>query len=291
MTIKRTIDKKQHESQFRIVARRISHNATAMAGMIIIVIILFLAIFAPIIAPYHYSTVNAAALLQSPSLKHLFGTDNLGRDCFSRILYGAKYSLGLGLTSVAIDTIVGVLLGSIIAYKGGWLDDVVMRFLDIINSIPSILLCIAVSAALGPGFVNTIIAMSVSGIPKITRMARGSVLSIRNMEYLEASESINCSKFRMIITHIIPNSLSPIIVQATMGIGGHIQSAAMLSFIGLGIQPPTPEWGAMLSAARSYILDYSYLCLFPGLMIAIVVIAFNWLGDGLRDALDPKQKK
>jgi peptide/nickel transport system permease protein len=199
--------------------------------------------------------------------------------------------LTLGIIPVAIDTVLGVIIGATVAYVGGWLDDVVMRIIDIINSVPSILLCIVVSAALGPGYVNTIIAMCVGGIPKVARLARGSVLGIRRMEYLEASESVNCSKIRMLFKHIIPNSLSPIIVHSTMGIGGHIQTVAMLGFIGLGIQPPTPEWGAMLSDARAYVLDYPYMCLFPGLMIAIVVIAFNWVGDGLRDALDPKLKK
>lgn len=281
----------RRRSHFAVTARRLLSSPTAVAGLVIIALMIALAILAPLIAPYDSLTPDAQSRFLKPSLKHLFGTDNLGRDCFSRVLYGAKWSLSLGLIPVAIDTVIGILIGSTLAYVGGWLDEVVMRIIDIINSIPNILLCIVVSAALGPGFFNTIIAMCVGGIPKVVRMARGSVLSIRKMEYLEASESVNCPKIRMMLRHIIPNSLSPIIVQSTMGIGGHIQTVAMLSFIGLGIQPPTPEWGAMLSDARTYVLDYSYLCFFPGMMIAIVVIAFNWLGDGLRDALDPKLKK
>lgn len=281
----------RRKGQFRTITRRLFTNPTAVAGVVIIGLFVLLAILAPLIAPYDYLQTDAQARFLRPSLTHLFGTDNLGRDCFSRVLYGAKWSLSLGLIPVAIDTVLGLLIGASLAYVGGWLDDVVMRIVDIINSVPNILLCIVVSAALGSGFVNTIIAMCVGGIPKVVRMVRGSVLSIRDMEYLEASESVNCSKLRLLVRHLIPNSLSPIIVQSTMGIGGHIQTVAMLSFIGLGIQPPTPEWGAMLSDARTFILDHSYLCFFPGLVIAIVVIAFNWLGDGLRDALDPKLKK
>lgn len=274
-----------------MVVRRLLSSPTAVIGLVIILCMILIAAFGELIAPYDPMTPSVTLAKQSPSWEHLFGTDHLGRDCLSRILVGAKYSLTLGIIPVAIDTILGIIIGSAVAYIGGWLDDVVMRIVDIINSVPNILLCIVVSAALGAGYVNTIVAMCVGGIPKVTRLARASVLGIRRMEYLDASESINCSKIRMMFKHIIPNSLSPIIVHSTMGIGGHIQMVAMLSFIGLGIKPPTPEWGAMLSDARTYVLDYPYMCLFPGLMIAIVVIAFNWVGDGLRDALDPRLKK
>ncbi|MCD8014888.1 MAG: ABC transporter permease [Lachnospiraceae bacterium] len=281
----------KRRSQFSITCRRLVSSRTAVIGLLIIAIMIFVVIFGDLIAPYDPMEPSVMLAKQGPSLAHPFGTDHLGRDILSRVLVGAKYSLILGIIPVLIDTVLGTIIGSAVAYVGGWIDNVVMRIMDIINSIPSLLLCIVVSAALGPGFVNTIIAMCIGGIPKVARLARASVLGIRQMEYLEASESVNCSKVRMMFKHIIPNSLSPIIVHSTMGIGGHIQTVATLSFIGLGIQPPTPEWGAMLSDARTYVLNYPYMCFFPGLMIAIVVIAFNWVGDGLRDALDPKLKK
>ncbi|MCD8103448.1 MAG: ABC transporter permease [Lachnospiraceae bacterium] len=281
----------KRRSQFSITCRRLVSSKTALIGLIIIAIMIFIVIFGDLIAPYDPMTPSVTLAKQGPSLTHPFGTDHLGRDILSRVLVGAKYSLILGIIPVLIDTVLGTIIGSAVAYVGGWIDNVVMRIMDIINSVPSLLLCIVVSAALGPGFVNTIIAMCIGGIPKVARLARASVLGIRQMEYLEASESVNCSKARMMFKHIIPNSLSPIIVHSTMGIGGHIQTVATLSFIGLGIQPPTPEWGAMLSDARTYVLNFPYMCFFPGLMIAIVVIAFNWVGDGLRDALDPKLKK
>lgn len=281
----------KQKNQFSMMIHRLLDSPTAVAGLAVIALMVLTAIFGDFIAPYDVLEPSAALAKQGPSLKHPFGTDHLGRDLLSRILVGAKYSLTLGIIPVFIDTFLGIIIGTTVGYIGGWVDDVVMRIIDIITAVPSILLCIVVSAALGPGYVNTIIAMCVGGIPKVTRLARASVLGIRGMEYLEASQSVNCSKARMMFRHIIPNSLSPIIVHSTMGIGGHIQMVAMLSFIGLGIQPPTPEWGALLSDARTYVLDYPYMCFMPGLMIAIVVIAFNWVGDGLRDAMDPKLKK
>lgn len=281
----------KRRSQFAVVMRRLVTSPTAVAGLVIIVVMILMAALGDVIAPYDVMTPSVSLAKQGPSLAHPFGTDHLGRDLLSRVLVGAKYSLTLGILPVLLDTVFGTIIGSAVGYVGGWVDDVVMRVIDIITSVPNILLCIVVSAALGPGYVNTIIAMCIGGMPRVTRLARASVLGVRGMEYLEASESVNCSKVRMLLRHIIPNSLSPIIVHSTMGIGGHIQTVATLSFIGLGIQPPTPEWGALLSDARTYVLDYPYMCFFPGLMIAIVVIAFNWVGDGLRDAMDPKLKK
>lgn len=289
--MKNGTEKAKRKTRASMVFGRLLTSPTAVAGLAIITLMILMIPFGDAIAPYNPLEPSFALAKQGPSLAHPFGTDHLGRDILSRVFVGAKYSLTLGIIPVLIDTVLGVIIGSTVAYIGGWVDDVVMRVIDIISSVPSILLCIVVSAALGPGYVNTIIAMCVGGIPKIVRLSRASVLGIRKMEYLEASESVNCSKVRMMFRHIIPNSLSPIIVHATMGVGGHIQTVAMLSFIGLGIQPPTPEWGAMLSDARTYVLNYPHMCFFPGLVIACVVVAFNWVGDGLRDALDPKLKK
>ena len=182
-------------------------------------------------------------------------------------------------------------IGSIVGYFGGIVDTVIMRLVDILQAIPGILLAVAISACLGSGFVNTIIALSIGGIPMTVRLLRGSIMGVRKMEYLEAAQTINCSVPRLIMKHILPNSISPIIVSVTMGIGNTILMAASLSYIGLGVQPPTPEWGAMLSAARTYMRDYPHMVLFPGLAIALVVLSLNMLGDGLRDALDPKLKK
>ena len=280
----------KRESNFHAIMRRLFKNKLAVAGLVILAVVIILAIIAPWIAPYKYSKLNPVEKLQGPSLKHLFGTDDLGRDVLSRILVGAKYSLGLGLAAVAVSTLGGLFFGSIAGYAGGRIDNIIMRCMDILSSLPSILLAITIAASLGAGFFNTVLAMSIGGIPNVTRMVRSSVLNIVGMDYVEASRSIGCGHIRMIIFHVIPNGLSPLIVMTSMGIGNHILIAAMLSFIGLGIQPPTPEWGAMLASSRNYILDYPYLCLFPGLTIAIVVLAFNLFGDGLRDAMDPKLK-
>lgn len=283
--------RKRKESQFSLVMKRLSKNRLAMAGLVIILILFLLAIFSPWIMPYPYEEMNMAERFASPSLKHLCGTDEMGRDIFSRLLYGARASLSLGFLATIISTVIGMIIGSIVGYFGGAVDTVVMRLVDILQAIPGILLAIAISACLGSGFTNTIIALSIGGIPMTGRLLRGSIMGVRKMEYLEAAQTINCSVPRTIMKHILPNSISPIIVSVTMGIGNTILMAASLSYIGLGVQPPTPEWGAMLSAARTYMRDYPHMVLFPGLAIALVVLSLNMLGDGLRDALDPKLKK
>ena len=209
----------------------------------------------------------------------------------SRIIYGSRYSLSIGLLSVALGTAIGVFLGALAGYFGGWADNGIMRFLDMIQAIPGLLLAIAVSAALGPGFMNSVLALSIGVIPMSVRLLRGSILSIRTQEYLEAATSINCSTSRIITRHVLPNSFSPLLVSSTMGIGNTILAAAALSFIGLGVQPPTPEWGAMLSAGRNYIRDSPHIVIFPGIFIMLTVLALNMFGDALRDALDPKLKK
>lgn len=282
--------RKRKESQFVAVLRRLSKNKTAMFGLCIFLAEVFLACIAEWIIPYDYAQINPTEMLQTPSWQHLMGTDDMGRDIFSRLLYGARYSLGIGIVSLAMGAWIGVIIGAIAGYAGGWVDNIIMRILDIIQSIPGMLLMIAIAAVLGNGFFNTCMALAVGGIPGTARLLRASILNIRNMEYLEAAESINCSKFRLITGHILPNAFSPLIVSFAMGVANSVVSAASLSFIGLGIQPPTPEWGAMLSAGRAYIRDFPHLVLFPGIAIMITVLALNLLGDGLRDAMDPKLK-
>ncbi|MGN1019727.1 MAG: ABC transporter permease [Aristaeellaceae bacterium] len=280
----------RRQGQFGQVMHRLSKNKVAMAGLVVMLFMIALAILSPWISPYDYTATSKADRYALPSAEHWFGCDGMGRDIFSRILYGARASLMLGLCSTLVSTLVGVLLGSLVGYFGGWVDNLVMRLLDIIQAIPGMLLSIAISAALGSGIGNTILALSIGGIPMTVRLLRGSILTVRKQEYIEAAEKINCSRFRVITSHILPNSIAPVIVSVTMGIGNTILQAASLSYIGLGVQPPTPEWGAMLSEGKAVITKYPHLCIFPGLAIMVVVLALNMLGDGLRDAMDPKLK-
>ena len=284
--------KKKTRSQRPIAVtwRRLKKNKLATLGLIVILIMIFLAIIAPEIMPYKIDALDLKNKLQGPSSTHWLGTDELGRDILSRLLYGSRFSLEIGIIGVLVSAGGGIVIGAIAGYFGGTTDNIVMRIMDVLQAMPGIVLAIAISATLGPGLVNCIIALSISAIPNYARMTRASILNVRKMEYLEAAASINCSNLRIIVKHVLPNALSPLIVQSTMGIAGTIMNAAMLSFIGLGVQPPTPEWGAMLSAGRGYLRDYPHLCLFPGITIMITVLSLNMLGDGLRDALDPKLK-
>ena len=284
------IVKRRSEKPIVVTWRRLKKNKLATVGLVIIVLMIVLAVLAPLIMPYPVDAVNLKNKLKLPSADHWFGTDELGRDIFSRLLFGARYSLQIGILGVLISASGGILLGSIAGYYGGTTDNLIMRLMDVLQAMPGIVLAIAISATLGPGLTNCIIALSISAIPNYARMTRASILNVRKMEYLEAATSINCSSARIITKHVLPNAFSPLIVQSTMGIAGTIMGAAMLSFIGLGVQPPTPEWGAMLSAGRNYLRDYPHLCIFPGVTIMIAVLSLNMLGDGLRDALDPKLK-
>lgn len=282
--------KTKKKSEFARVMKQLSKNKLAMLGLIIFIIEVVLAILAPYIAPYKYDAMDMTQMFALPSAQHFFGCDDMGRDIFSRILYGAKYSISIGILAILLATVIGMFIGAIAGYFGGWVDNLIMRLLDVIQAIPGMLMMIVISAVLGPGYINTIIAMAFGSIPGMARMLRAQMLKERGNEYIEASTSINCSTPRIIISHLIPNCMSPIIVQATMGVAQTITLAAGLSFIGLGIQPPIPEWGAMLSGARQFIRMYPHLVIFPGLAIAVTVLALNLLGDGLRDALDPKLK-
>lgn len=281
----------KRQSQFLITVKRLAKNPLAVIGFCIFMLLVILAILAPYIMPYNYTAIDPINANLPPSLQHLCGTDQLGRDIFSRLLYGARYSLQLGVWATVISTLIGVVIGSIAGFFGGTVDEVIMRLCDVIQSIPGMILNVAISAALGPGFFNCIIALSIGSIAGNARMMRASILGIRKSEYIDAAAVINCGRTRIITRHLLPNAFSPMIVFSTMSIGRHIMAASSLAYLGLGVQAPLPEWGAMLSEGRNYIDKYPWMCIFPGVCIVITVLAFNLFGDGLRDALDPKQKK
>jgi peptide/nickel transport system permease protein len=226
-----------------------------------------------------------------PCLQHLFGTDEIGRDILTRVLYGGRYSLSIGFIAIGSSCIVGSIIGAFCGYYGGMIDNIIMRFLDIFQALPGMLLTITISAALGTGFDKTILALAIGRIPGFARMMRSSIMNVRGNEFIEAAEAIGCGQLRRIFKHAVPNALAPVIVEMTMGIANCVLTLSSLSYIGLGVQPPTPEWGAMLSSAKAYIRSYPYMIIFPGIFIALTVLSLNLAGDGLRDALDPKLKK
>ena len=283
--------KHKGQSEFSRFVYQLSKNKMAMIGLVILLIEVLIAIFATQIAPYGYQEIDPTALRQAPSAKHWFGTDEIGRDIFSRVVVGTRYSLSMGIIATAISSVIGIVIGAVAGFAGGWTDNIIMRALDVIQSLPGMLLTIVMSAVLGSGYFNTIPALSVGAIPGQARMLRANMLKQRKAEYIEAAYSINCSPVRIIFTHLVPNSISANIVGMTMGVAHTIIQAASLSFIGLGVQPPTPDWGAMLSGARAFIRKSPHMVIFPGLAIAVTVLAVNMLGDGIRDALDPKLKK
>ena len=281
----------KRNSQAKDTFRRFIKNKAAVVGLIIISLLLFGAIFAGVITPYDFDKQDLTARFEMPSMAHLLGTDEFGRDLFTRILYGARISLFVGILSVSVGCLIGGTLGALAAYYGGRVDNFIMRFLDIWHSIPDLLLAISLASAMGPGIGNAIIAIGLTTIPSYARVVRASVMTVNNTEYIEAARCLGASVPRIILRHIIPNALAPIIVQASLGVAGAIITTASLSFIGLGVQPPTPEWGSMLSKGRQYIRNYWHLVTFPGVFIMTTVISLNLLGDGLRDALDPRLKR
>lgn len=273
--------------------RQLRRNKGALIGLALLVLIILGALLAPVFYDYNTDVIgmNVRERMQWPSARHICGTDELGRDIFARIVYGARYSLAVGVVAVIIALIVGVLLGSAAGYIGGTFENVVMRICDIFSSIPSVLMAIAVVSALGKSTLNLMIAVGIASTAPFVRVARAAVLVVRGEEYVEAARAIGQPDWKIVLVHIIPNCISQIIVQATLRVGSAIISAAQLSFLGLGVPAPAPEWGSMLSAGRLYIRDYSYMTLFPGIAIMITVLCLNLLGDGLRDALDPKLKR
>ncbi len=268
--------------------QRIRKNPGAMIGLVIVVTLLILSLISPLICRYGYKEINMRDRYATPSFDHLLGCDEIGRDILSRILYGAKFTMSIGVLSTAVSCVLGIIVGAVAGYFGGVVDNLLMRFLDVFQSFPNILLAIAISAVLGPGFGKIILAMGISGIANYARMMRANILTVRNSEYIEAATSINCTTLRVMARHVVPNAISPLIVQIAMGIANAGLAASSLSFLGFGVQPPTPEWGSMLSGARAYIRDYPHMVLIPGIFIMVTVLSFNMVGDAVRDALDPK---
>lgn len=271
--------------------KRYRKSKVAVAGLVILLIFVAVAVFAPIIAPYTYDEMDLSKSFQSSGAEHFFGTDSFGRDIFSRIIYGARISLTIGFISVGIAVFIGGLIGATAGYYGGWVDNVLMRLMDILMSIPQFLLAISIAAAMGPGIRNLMIAVGISSTPNYARIIRASILSAKEQEYVEAARVSGAGDLRIILRHILPNCLAPLIVQMTLGVASAILNAAGLSFIGLGAETPIPEWGSMLSEGRDYFRTYPMVALYPGLFISLTIFSLNVVGDGLRDALDPKQRR
>lgn len=265
----------------------------AMLGLVIVASIIIIIIGGAMAYDYNTDVIgqNIANAKQAPGNGHLFGTDEFGRDICARIIWGGRYSFLIGLVAVLVSAVLGIIFGSLAGYYGGAVETIIMRLADVFQSIPAIMLGICFVSAFGQSITMLTIAVAIGQIPSLTRVTRASVMTTRDMEYVEAARAIGANDFIVIFRHVLANSLSPIIVQATLRIGGSIVSIAALSFIGLGVIAPTPEWGAMLSSARAYIRGHSYMALFPGLAIMITVMGFNLIGDGVRDAMDPKLKK
>lgn len=290
------------ENLWRLALQRLFRQRSGIAGLIIVGFLILIAIFAPLIAPYDPTKVlidvedvkkrenPCIHLLGCPTDRpqHLMGIDGNVRDEFSRVIYGTRISFFIGLFTIGLSIIVGMLLGALAAYFGGWLDNVIMRLMDVLLAFPFLLLAIAIVAVLGPGLINAIWAIAIINIPAFARVIRSSVLSIKEEEYVAAAHAIGVPIYRVLSLHILPNALPPLIVQGTLGIATAILETAALSFLGMGAQPPTPEWGAMVSAERNQVFSAPHLVFFPGLAIMITVLGFNLLGDGLRDALDPR---
>jgi len=274
------------------VLRRFRKNKLAMIGLVVIIAMVLVALSADLIADYEEGAIkqHAQERLLPPSAEHPFGTDAYGRDQLARIVHGSRVSLSLGIFTTVISLGLGGILGAMCGYYGGLFDEIVMRIMDILLSIPSMLMSIAIVSALGPSIMNLLIAITISQIPGFTRIVRSSILSVVGEDYIEAAKMAGASDLRIIIHDVLPNAIGPIIVQGTMSIASMILLSAGLSFIGLGVQPPQPEWGNMLNQSREYMREYPYLVTIPGIAIAISVFSINLVGDGLRDALDPKLK-
>lgn len=289
-------------SLWQITWRRLFRRKSAVVGMVILGILILIALTAQWIAPYEPTQVllgkEKIKLRQDPCIhllgcaadqpQHILGIDGNGRDEFTRILYGARLSLMIGLTTVTFAIVIGTVLGALAGYFGGWVDNLIMRVMDVLLAFPSLLLAIAIVTVLGPGLQNALLAIGIVSIPAYARVVRGSVLSVREMDYVSATRALGGNTFQILFRRILPNALTPLIVQGTLGIATAILDAAALSFLGLGAQPPTPEWGAMLGSERAQVFTAPHLVFFPGVAIALTVLSFNLLGDGLRDALDPR---
>jgi peptide/nickel transport system permease protein len=279
------------KSSKKLALQQLKKNKIAIIGLIIIISLAFIALFAPFIAPHDPIEQNLEKRLLQPYREYPMGTDDLGRCLLSRIIYGARVSLQLGVIVVAIITVIGVTLGLISGYYGGIIDEIIMRLVDVVLAFPGIILALAVAGALGPGLFNVMLALAMVGWTGLARVVRGSVLSVKQKEFVESARALGCTDLHIMTRHILPNVMAPVIVLATLDMAFIILAAAGLSFLGLGAQPPTPEWGSMLNNGRAFMRTAPHLTTFPGLAIMVAVLAFNFLGDGLRDALDPRQQR
>lgn len=268
--------------------RRFCRKRAAVVSLVFVICLIIVAVLAPWVAPHHYRTIFRGDRLSPPSSEYPLGTDNLGRCIFSRLVYGSRISLSVGLVAVGIALVSGVFLGLIAGYFGGVVDNIISRFIDVMLAFPAILLALVIIAILGPNLFNLMIAVGIASIPSYTRLVRGATLSAREETYVEASRAVGAKSMKIIFRHILPNISAPIIVMATLGVAGAILAAASLSFIGLGAPPPTPEWGAMLSGSRNFITRAWWMVTFPGLAITLTVLCINMVGDALRDILDPR---
>ena len=281
---------KRH-SQWGDVWKRLCKNKLAMVGLGVVAFLILVAIFADVIAPCDPYAIDPANALKGSSAEHLLGTDNMGRDILSRLIYGSRTSLLVALISLTLSTIIGAIIGGIAGFFGGWWDTILMRLLDILMAVPQILLAVSISAMLGRGTFNTALAISVSAIPGSARLIRSSILTVRDQEYVEAATATGSSRLRVLFKHVLPNCLAPLIVDTSMRIGGSIMAISGLSFIGLGVKPPIAEWGSIMTDGRTYIREFWQLSTYPGFCIMLALFGFNVFGDGLRDAMDPKLKK
>ena len=281
-------EKSQQTSQVREVWRRLKRNRAAMAGGIIVLLFVATALLAPWLSPHHPNEGDLTKRLKAPDREHFLGTDQLGRDLLSRVIYGARISLQIQIVAVMIALFVGTILGMVGGYYGGTFDNFIMRIMDILLAFPGIFLAIAIIAVLGPGLTNLMLAAGIYSIPQFARIVRGSVLSLKEKEFVEAAKAVGENDFNILLRYLLPNSMAPIIVQTTLRMATVLLTASGLSFLGLGVQPPTPEWGAMLSNARAYLITAPHVATVPGLAIMLVVMGFNLFGDGLRDSLDPR---
>ena len=286
-----TVENLKKRSQLVEIWKRFVKRKVSLVGLLLVILFIFVAVFADVIAPYDFSAQDLSNRLQFPSAEHWLGTDNFGRDILTRMLYGGRTSLLVSLLGCVISIILGAVIGAVAGFYSGKVDTLLMRLMDVLNAIPMTLLAVVISSALGTGTWQTALAVSIGGIAPCARMLRASVLSIRGQEYVEAAEAYGSKDRRIIFRHVVPNCLAPLIVDTTLRLGGNIMAISGLSFIGLGVQPPAAEWGAMLNAGRPYIREFYPLITFPGIAILLAMLGFNLFGDGLRDALDPKQKQ
>lgn len=281
----------QKLKRWKAFYKKFKRNKLALIGGYIVLFYILVAIFAPIISPQDPFKIDLVNKLQPPSMDHWMGTDDKGRDILSRLIFGSRLSLTVGFVSVFFGAAIGIILGLLAGYYGKLMDTIIMRVVDVLLAFPGILLALAIISALGPSLINVMVAVGVFSIPMFARIVRGSTLSVRKLEYIDAIRALGATDLTIIIKHIFPNILSPVIVQATLRLATAILSAAGLSYLGLGAQPPSPEWGAMLSSGRDYLFSAPHIALFPGIAISTLVLGFNIFGDGLRDALDPRMKK